>query len=250
MKVSIITICYNRADTIRDTFESVLSQTYSNFEYIVVDGASQDNTVEIIKQYEPLFQGRMRWLSEKDKGIYDAMNKGIQMATGDIIGILNSDDFYMTEDAIESIVDCFVKTGTDSVYAQLYCVSENNTDKIIRDCTYKSCKRSDFFWGWHPPHPAFFVKKKVYEDGGLFDTKYRIASDYDLMLRFFIKERITSVYLKKYIMKMRLGGISQNKRSFKLKRYEEIQILKQYYHYMYFIPFLLKPLVKLYQYKF
>jgi len=247
MKISLITVCYNSEKYIKNTIESVLNQSYKNIEYIIIDGNSKDHTIDIIKSYESAFKDRLKWISETDRGIYDAMNKGIQMAAGDIVGILNSDDFYISNDAIKEVVQCFEDNEVDSLYAQLYCVLPRNINKIVRDCTYKDCKKIDFFWGWHPPHPAFFVKKSVYSKLGLFDNSFEIAADYDIMLRFFLKGNISTIYLRRYIMKMRVGGISQNKNTALLKMKEEIRVLKRYYSILFFIPFLAKAIRKLYQ---
>jgi len=249
MKISIITVCYNSETYIRMTIESILFQSYKDIEYILIDGNSKDHTLDIIKSYKSVFGERMKCISEPDGGIYDAMNKGIQMATGNIIGILNSDDFYTSKDALKEIVQCFENNDVDSLYAQLYCVLPQNINKIFRDCTYKECKKIDFFLGWHPPHPAFFVKKAVYSKLGLFDTSFKIAADYDIMLRFFLKGNISTIYLRQYIMKMRIGGISQNKNNAILKMREEIKVLKRYYSVLFFIPFFAKTVRKLYQLK-
>jgi glycosyltransferase involved in cell wall biosynthesis len=205
MKVSIITVCYNRADTIRDTFESVLSQTYSDFEYIVVDGASQDNTVEIIKQYEPLFQGRMHWISEQDKGLYDAMNKGLKKATGEFIALINSDDLICDSHAIEKVVNIFQSDKTlDAVYADIFYVSQKDTSKIIR--TWNVGTQKLFRTGWHPAHPALYIKKDVYDKYGLFNPDYKLAADFELMLRFIDRYKIKIDYIPEFFVKMRLGG--------------------------------------------
>ena len=205
MKVSIITVCYNRADTIRDTFESVLSQTYSNFEYIVVDGASQDNTVEIIKQYEPLFRNRMRWVSEPDKGLYDAMNKGIRMATGEFIALINSDDLICDSHALEKVVNvCQSDKTLDAVYADIFYVSQKDISKIIRTWTVGAQK--PFGTGWHPAHLALYIKKEVYNKYGLFNLNYKLAADFELMLRFIDRYKIKTNYIPESFVKMRLGG--------------------------------------------
>lgn len=205
MKVSIITVVYNNQDTIKDAIESVLNQTYKNIEYIIIDGASTDRTVEIIKSYEDKID---KFISESDKGIYDAMNKGIKLATGDIIGILNSDDFYASNDIIEKAVREFQEKKVDSVYGDLVYTDAKNTNKVIRYWKSKSYKRGLFQKGWHPAHPTFFVKKEVYDKYGLFNFDFKIAADYELMLRFLEKYQISSSYIPEIFVKMRLGGES------------------------------------------
>ncbi len=203
--MSIITVSFNSSLTIKDTFESVLNQTYKDIEYIVVDGNSIDNTISIIKEYEPLFEGRMKWISEPDKGLYDAMNKGFQLAKGDIIGIINSDDLFCDKDAIKNVVEEFInKRDIDAVYADLYYVSQDNTDKIKRK--WKSGIQKTFNTGWHPAHPTLYVKRVIYEKYGYFDLTYKLAADFELMLRFFDKFKIKASYLQKSLVKMRLGG--------------------------------------------
>ncbi|OCW95441.1 glycosyl transferase [Macellibacteroides sp. HH-ZS] len=205
MKISIITVSYNSAKTIRDTIESLLIQSYKNIEYIIVDGLSKDETISIIKEYEPRFNGNLRWISEKDSGLYDAMNKGFKMATGDVIGILNSDDLFSDCDAIEKIINNFnANKSTDCVYADLYYVSQNDTSNIVR--YWKSGTKSKFTKGWHPAHPTFYVKKEIYEKYGLFDLDYKLAADFELMLRLIEKEKIAMVYLPEPLVRMRLGG--------------------------------------------
>ncbi|WBV61531.1 glycosyltransferase family 2 protein [Chryseobacterium camelliae] len=206
MKISIITVCWNSEKYLKTAIESVLNQTCKNIEYIIIDGGSTDKTLDIIKYYEPLFEGRMRWISEKDKGIYDAMNKGIGMATGDIVGLLNSDDFYIDSTSLGKIVETFTHENVDCVYADLYYVKENDTDKIVRK--WVTGNKRPFNKGWHPAHPAFFVKKEIYNRLGDFNLKYRIAADFEIMLRFLEKYSISSHYLKEFILKMRLGGES------------------------------------------
>ncbi len=205
MNISIITVSFNSCTTIKDTFDSVLNQTYKNIEYIVIDGNSKDNTVSIIKEYEPLFEGRMKWLSEPDNGLYDAMNKGIRMAKGDIIGIINSDDLFCDNDAIKIVVDEFLnKKEINAVYADLYYVSQDNTDKIIRK--WKSGVQKSFKTGWHPAHPTLYIKREIYEKFGYFDLSFKLAADFELMLRYFDKFKIKASYLQRSFVKMRLGG--------------------------------------------
>lgn len=208
MRISIITITYNSAKTIRDTVESILNQTYTDIEYILVDGLSKDNTVDIVKEYEPKFNGRLRLISEPDKGIYDAMNKGICMATGDVIGIVNSDDFYIGNDIIQKVATTFIEKNVDSLYTDLFLVDNLDINKIIRNCTYREFKKGLFYKGWHPPHPSFFVKREIYEKYGDFDLSYKIAADYDFMLRVLEKNSITTTYLPIHSIKMRNGGVS------------------------------------------
>jgi len=205
MKISIITVVYNNSVTIKDAIESVLSQTYKNIEYIVVDGASSDGTVNIVQSYGYKIT---KFISEEDDGLYDAMNKGLRLATGDVIGILNSDDFYINESVIERIVYEFEHKDIDSVYADLVFVKPNNLDKIVRyyDSSYFTPQK--FAYGWMPAHPTFFVKKDIYKKYGLFKTDYQIAADYELLTRFLAKHKIIYSYMKEPIIKMRIGGAS------------------------------------------
>jgi len=185
----------------------VFYQTYPNIEYIIIDGSSTDDTVDIIKEYEGRFNGRMHYISESDKGIYDAMNKGIKLATGGIIGILNSDDLFCDEYAIERVMDVFeTDKSIDAVYSDLIFVAKNDTLKVERKWIIGEQK--SFVRGWHPAHPTFFVKRKIYEEYGLFNLKYNLAADFELMLRFIEKNRIRIYYLRLFLVRMRLGGAS------------------------------------------
>lgn len=205
MKISIITATYNSSATIRDCVLSINQQTYDDIEHIIIDGSSTDNTVNIIKS---LPNRVTKIISEPDNGIYDAMNKGIAVATGDIIGILNSDDYYIDNYALEKIVKIFKSQNMDSLYANLYIVSANNPSKIIRTC--KSCDFSPglFKWGWHPPHPTFFVKKEIYQKYGVFNSSLDVSADFELLLRFLYKNRISTFFLDEFILNMRYGGES------------------------------------------
>lgn len=205
MNISLVTVTFNSEQTLRDTIESVLSQTYSDIEYIVVDGLSTDSTINIIQEYEPLFQGRIRWKSEKDTGLYHAMNKGFEMASGDIVGIINSDDLLADPEAIGKVIKCFEENErTDAVYADLYYVAKNNTNQIVRH--WITGKQRPFCKGWHPAHPTFYVKKSVYQRYGLFDLDYKLAADFELMLRLIEKKGINLHYLPEPLVRMRLGG--------------------------------------------
>lgn len=209
MKLTLITVSYNSGKTIRDTLESVLNQSYKEIEYIIIDGLSEDDTVEIVKEYEDKFlktSKEFKYTSEKDKGLYDAMNKGIKMATGDIIGIINSDDFYVSESTIEKIINEFKRTNCDSLYSDLVFVDEKNTDVVKR--VWKAGNRSKFELGWSLPHPTFFVKKSCYKKVGLYNDEYKISSDYDMLLRLLVKEKVSCHYFPETTVKMRLGGES------------------------------------------
>ena len=154
MKISLITVTYNSSKTLLDTLQSVLNQTYSDIEYIIVDGASKDSTVSIIEEYEPKFNGRMKWISEPDKGLYDAMNKGIRMATGDVVGILNSDDLFMDNNVLADIAHAF-DNNTDAIFGNLYFVNQEDVNQIVR--VWKGSPYKSFKSGWHPAHPTFYV---------------------------------------------------------------------------------------------
>ncbi len=208
MRISLITITYNSISTISDTINSILNQTYTDLEYIIIDGASKDNTLSIVKEYEPLFNGRMKWISEPDKGIYDAMNKGIRMATGDIIGILNSDDLFMDNNVLKDVVQAFTYNDIDSIYGNLKFVDANDTKKIVRTWVGSQHTSGAFMKGWHPAHPTFYVRREVYEKYGVFDTSFDVSADFELMLRFIEKHQISNLYLDRYLIKMRMGGES------------------------------------------
>ncbi|MEL7648009.1 MAG: glycosyltransferase family 2 protein [Sedimentibacter sp.] len=206
--VSLITVSFNSEKTIADTIESILKQTYDKIEYIVVDGLSSDNTVSIAKSYEPLFLKKgytFKLVSEKDKGLYDAMNKGVKLAGGDIIGILNSDDFYVDEFVVEKVVKKMTEDSADCLYADLLYVDQDDTSRIVR--RWKA-KTGDFRLGWNPPHPTTFITKKTYDKFGLYKSEYKISSDYDLLYRVIHKGKARLSYLEEYIVKMRVGGKS------------------------------------------
>lgn len=225
MKISIITVSFNSSPTIRDTIESVLNQTYSNIEYIVVDGLSTDNTVDIVKEYEPKFRNRIHWISEKDSGLYDAMNKGIQMATGDVIGIINSDDLFCDKFAIEKVMQIFKENESlDSVYADLFYVAQEDTSKIVR--RWITGRQKQFKYGWHPAHPTLYIKKEVYNKYGLFNLNYKLAADFEIMIRFLEKYCISTYYLQEAFVKMRLGGATN--KSFKNIYNQNIECLKAF----------------------
>jgi glycosyltransferase involved in cell wall biosynthesis len=204
-KISIITVVWNNALTIRDAIDSVLSQTYKDREYIIVDGASTDGTVDIVKSYGDKIT---KFISEPDKGLYDAMNKGIGLATGDIVGILNSDDFYINEFVIEKVMKEFEEKQVDSVYADLVFVKPDNLDKVVRYYDSSHFKPDKFTYGWMPAHPTFFVKKEIYDKYGVFRTDLKIGADFDILVRFLHTHKISYSYIKDVLVKMRIGGVS------------------------------------------
>ena len=203
MKISIITVCFNSESTIKDTLDSVLSQTYKNYEYIIVDGKSTDNTLSIVDSYKDKFNGRMKVISEKDKGLFDAMNKGIKMATGDIIGIINSDDVLAHKNVFQSIIDNI--DGYDGVYSNLLMLDEN-LDKTYRVLKYGEVSKKR---GWHMPHPTLYVKKEVYNKYGYYNIDFRISADLDFMYRIIDKD-VKFKFVDDYFVYMRSGGTSTN----------------------------------------
>lgn len=207
--VSIVTVNYNSVNTVGDALYSVLSQDYHQLEYIIVDGGSSDGSVEAIqKVIAKQKRENIIFLSENDHGIYDAMNKGIKRASGEIIGILNSDDFYTTPTVISAVVSQFVQHQVQAVFSDLVIVDRNNTDKILRYYDSAAFRPDKFAYGWMPPHPTFFVKKMCYAKYGWYRTDYRIAADYELLVRFLLKHQISYIHLPKVTVKMRAGGLS------------------------------------------
>ena len=246
MKISIITVTFNSAVTLEQTIQSVLNQSYKNIEYIIVDGNSTDSTLEIIEKYKNKIS---TFVSEKDKGLYDALNKGIALATGDVIGILHSDDFYTSNTVIEQYVDLFTTSGADAVYSDLYYVDKTDTTKITRKWKSGNYKPNLFLWGWMPPHPTFFVKAELYKKYKNFDLQFTSAADYELMLRFIHKNKINLAYLPIYTVKMRVGGKSNvtinNRLNANLqdRKAWEVNDIKPY-----FFTLFLKPLRKILQF--
>lgn len=205
MKISIVTVAYNAEQTIADTIRSVAAQDYPDIEYIVVDGSSKDKTADICRQHA---QHIDTFLSEPDQGIFDAMNKGIGLATGDFVGLLNSDDFYEDAGAISRVASKLQESGADSVYGDLVIVDPEDTTKISRYYSAKNFNLKRFEQGDMPPHPTFFVRRSLYGQYGDFNLKYRIVSDFELMLRYLYIHRVSSVYLPGILVRMRGGGNS------------------------------------------
>lgn len=215
MKVSIITICYNRKATISQAIESVLSQDYPTIEYIIIDGNSSDGTKEIISSYANQISV---FISEPDKGMYDALNKGLALATGDIIGLMHSDDEFYSPTAVSEIVATFQKNiETDGVYADGIYVSNDAEERIIRDRIGGPYSINRVKAGWLPLHPTVYLKKSIMEQYGFYDLNFKIASDTEFLLRYLYKYKIKMTYLNSYVVKMRMGGMSTSyKRAFEV----------------------------------
>ena len=205
VKVSIITVCFNSEKTIRNTIKSVLNQNYPNIEYIIIDGGSQDNTLSTIESYH---RSITKIVSEKDNGMYDALNKGIDLSTGDLIGILHSDDIFYSNDVVNNIVKKIKISKTDSIYGDLDYVDEYNLNKVIRKWKSGTYNQRKLLFGWMPPHPTFFIKKEIFNKYGKYDLSFGTASDYELMVRILYKYKISCEYLPNVITKMRMGGLS------------------------------------------
>lgn len=227
--ITLITVTYNSSKTLKKTFDSVLEQSHNNLEYIVIDGASKDNTISIINEYEPFLGGRLKWISEPDKGLYDAMNKGIHMATGDIIGILNSDDFFTNETILKQVADEFQKNeDIDAIYGDVHFVNPDNLNKCVRYYSSKIFKRSLMRLGFMPAHPSFYMRRECFEKYGLYKTDYKIAADFEFLLRVIFKYKIRTKYLPIDMVTMRTGGASTSGfESHKLIMKEHLRAFKE-----------------------
>lgn len=246
MKVTLITATYNSEKYLEDCIESVIRQRYKNIEHIIVDGKSTDGTIHIIKKYESKIS---KWISESDKGMYDAINKGMAMSTGDIIGIINSDDMLESDDVIETIVKTFEEEKVDSIYGDLDYISPYDLNKIDRIWKGKSYNRNLFRLGWMPAHPTFYFKKEVFNLFGGYETHFYSAADYELMSRYLFKHRISSYYIPKLLVKMRSGGQSNASLKMRLRanRRDYLAMKKNDIPFA-FIVSILKPLSKLHQF--
>lgn len=246
MKISLITVTYNSEKYLSQCIESVQSQTYKNIEHIIVDGRSTDNTVSIIKSYESVIS---RWISEPDRGMYDAINKGIAMATGEVIGLLNSDDMLYSDDVIEKIVKTFEEKNVDSIYGDLQYVDQEITSRVFRTWKGKTYDRNLFKMGWMPGHPTFYIKKEMIDKYGGYENHYFTAADYEFMARYLFKHKISSYYLPKLIVKMRRGGASNKNinQRFRANRRDYLA-MKNNHIPLPFIVSILKPLSKVHQY--
>ncbi len=246
MKVTIITVTYNSAKYLQECIDSVLMQTYPDIELILIDGLSTDGTIDIIKKYESKIA---RWVSEEDNGMYDAINKGMGMATGDVIGILNSDDVLASKDVVASIAHCFNEHKVDSLYGDLVYVDQLNTKKVIRYWKGFPYKRYRFNYGWMPAHPTFYFRRNLLQELGGYESHYFTAADYEFMARYLYRYRISSTYLPLLIVKMRVGGQSNRDITSRLRANRRDYLAMKINN----IPFphiasILKPLIKLRQY--
>ena len=245
MKITIITATYNSAATVRDTLNAVREQDYADIEHIIIDGKSTDDTLTIVSGFSNI----AKVVSEKDKGIYDAMNKGIGLATGDIIGILNSDDIYVDHTVLSAVAQAFADPEVMTVYADLQYIDAGDINRIRRTWVAGPFKKKNFYYGWMPPHPTFFVRKEVYRQAGLFSTDLRSAADYELMLRILLKYGFSVRYLPRVIVKMRMGGMSNASLNNRLRANREDRLawklngLKPNFFTLY-----LKPLRKIHQF--
>lgn len=232
MRISVITVTYNSAKTVENTIKSVLRQDYKDYEYLIIDGGSKDNTVDIIKKNEPLFEGRMHWISERDNGMYDGINKGIRMATGDVVGIINSDDFYHRTDIFRIIADSFELNGekiklkngcpVEAIYGDVRFVNPRNLEKTVRYYSSRNWRLWRFRFGFMPAHPSFFTYKNNFEKYGYYQYDYHIAADYELLIRHLYTNKVPAKYVPVDFMKMRTGGRSTNGIKANIKLNKEI----------------------------
>ncbi len=204
MTISIITATYNSAATVRDTLASIAAQDYPHIEHLIVDGVSKDNTLDIVKEFPHVAKVE----SSKDKGIYDAMNKGVRLVTGEVVGILNSDDLYQHNSVLSKVMKAFEDPEVDLVYGDLQYVQQHDISKVVRSWKAGTYTPNSFYWGWMPPHPSFFVRKRVYDQLGLFSLDLRTAADYEIILRFMLKAGLKAAYVPEYLVRMRMGGAS------------------------------------------
>ena len=247
IKVSIITVTYNSEKFLEDCILSVYTQDYPHIEHIVVDGWSTDNTIDIITRNSDKLA---HWLIERDKGMYEAINKGLALATGDVVGILNSDDMFSSKDVVSEIARCFEEEDIDSLYGDLQFVDQNNTDKIYRVWKSNAYRRSRFHYGWMPAHPTFYIRRKWVEQYGGYETHFYSAADYEFMARYLYTHQLSSRHVPKMFVKMRIGGASNGNLFQRLRanRRDYLAMKKNKIPYAFFVS-ILKPITKLHQYK-
>lgn len=246
MKVSLITVTYNAEEFIEQCILSVLSQTYTDIEYIIVDGKSTDNTMEIIEKYRTSVT---KIISEPDKGIYDAMNKGIAAATGDVIGILNSDDFFPENDIIETVASTFGGGIAQIVYGNLWYILPTFPNKIVRKWQSQAYQKNLFEWGWMPAHTTFFAKRNLFTDYGNYNIAFKTSADYELMLRFIHKFKLKAVHINKVLVIMRTGGVSNRSLNNRLSAsWNDFRAMRHNGLKWPLLAIMLKPLRKILQY--
>lgn len=207
MKISIVTVSFNARETLGDTLDSIEAQHYPNVEHIVVDGGSTDGTVELLRSGRGLVA---HWISEPDRGIYDAMNKGLRMVSGEIVGILNADDVYADSTVLDQVAEVFSDPDVEACYADLVYVSQESLSHVVRYWKSGNYREGLFEKGWMPAHPTFFVRRSVYEKWGVFDLEFPRQSDFELTMRFMALHRIRTVYVPRIWVRMRMGGVSNN----------------------------------------
>ncbi len=240
MNISIITVCFNSETTIEDTIKSVVEQKNVAVEHVIIDGGSNDGTLDILNKSKSI----SKIFSEKDDGIYDAMNKGIAIATGDIIGTLNADDFYINNQVLKSVANVFLDPSVEACYSDLIYVRQDDVDKVVRFWKSSDYKVGLFKDGWMPPHPTFFVRRSVYKRFGGFDLNYKLAADFELLFRFIEQNKIKTRYLAKVLVKMRLGGASNKNISNVIKQNKEIiSILSGHYVHFSILRFLIRKIL-------
>lgn len=238
IKLSIITVTFNSVSTLQETINSIFSQKYSNMEYIIIDGSSKDGTIEIVKNNEKLIA---KWLSEPDNGLYHAMNKGISLATGEVIGILNSDDLYADENVLCEVMENFEADNTlDILFGDLVYVKANDTNKVVRNWVSLPYYKNFFENGNVPPHPTLFVRSSVYKEVSNFNLQYKLAADYEFMLRAFKLHTFKIKYLHRLIVRMRLGG--ETNKSFKNILNGNKEIISAWKNNGLKVPFMIMPL--------
>lgn len=226
MRISIITVVFNGKETIEDTIKSVASQTYHNIEHIIVDGGSTDGTLDAIQKYKDHLS---IIVSEPDKGIYDAMNKGIQLASGDVIGFLNADDVFFGSSVLGSIASVFTDEYIDACYSDLVYVDKINISKVVRYWRSSEFRPGAFSNAWCPPHPTFYVRKLIYQQYGIFNLDYKIAADAEIMMRFLEIHKINSLYIPAVWVRMRMGGETNKSISNIIKQNKEILSALRYH---------------------
>jgi glycosyltransferase involved in cell wall biosynthesis len=243
-KISLITVVYNAENTIADCIESVIGQNFRNIEYIIIDGASTDGTIQIIQKYK---HHLTHFVSEPDKGIYDAMNKGIKLATGDVVGILNADDFFADNTVLSVIAGTFEKKNTNIIYGDLDYI--NAKGKVIRKWRSGKFTSKSFNLGWMPPHPTFYCKRNLFEKFGLYSLNYGTAADYELMIRYLYVNKLTAAYINKVIIKMKTGGKSNKSFNNRVKGlFFDLMAMRNNRILLPFLALLVKPLRKIIQY--